>query len=305
VKSSSNATAKIFITFIFISPHIFYVVKKIDTGLKVRAHTTIITYTMSQKVLLPKSVDMSKVTFSDMRTLDNGAKSVYINLDSCPLIIQTPAMFTPFGLSKYNAGDSTETKVGEREKWTLQLAMRDIDTKESMGNFYKLLKSLDASILNAGVEKSKVWFKKQLTPEVLKELCTSLIIYPKDKVTGEITDKYPPMFRITVPVVDGKVACDCYDENKEKLTLNTIDKGSQVTAIIKCNGIWIAGSKFGCSWTPLQLKVINKVGISGYAFLGDDEEDASKQSKKEFVESSDDDEEEPKHVDDDLENLNN
>lgn len=245
---------------------------------------------MSQKVLLPKNVDTSKIGFGDLKTLDNGAKLVYVNLDNKPFIVQTPMdLTTPFGLSKYDDGKPS----AEREKWTVQIALKDIDTNPFVGDFYKMLKELDTLIVDAGVEKSKLWFKKQIAKEVLNELSTSLVIYPKDKVTGEITDKYPPMFRLSVPMINGKIACDCFNANKEKVSLDTIEKGSKITAIIQFSNVWIAGTKFGCSAKVIQLRVVEPTGFSGYAFMPEDDD------QQQRIESSDDEDDIPDPTADD------
>lgn len=243
---------------------------------------------MSQNVNLPKNVDISNLTFSQMNVLKNGGKSVFINLNKGPLIVQTPTMVTPFGLSKYQ--HDTEASKSEIEKWTLQLSLRDIETNKSMSHFYKFLKDLDASVLSECTTNSKLWFKKQYTEDILRELCSPLIIYPKDKVTGEITDKYAPMFRLSVPMIGGQITCDCFDNNKNKVDLSTVDKGSKVRAIIQCSGIWFIGSKFGLSWKVIQLQVQPQTSISGFAFMNDDDCGEEEDPKREFIQTSDDEE---------------
>jgi hypothetical protein len=226
---------------------------------------------MSQQVQLPKNVDFDKVSFSQVKTHPSGAKSVYMNVNNNPLIIQTPVMKTPFGLSKFVNNEDAYQK-GEREKWTLQLALKDFETSTSISNFYKFLKNLDTAIVQAAFENSKAWFNKKQSEDLLKELYSSPLQYPKDK-EGEITDKYPPTFRLTVPVIDGKIACDCYNPSHEKVDLSTIDKGSTVVAIIQATGAWIAGSKFGYSFKVIQMLVTPPSNISGFAFITDGDDD--------------------------------
>lgn len=237
-------------------------------------------------VTLPKNVDAASLTFSQMSILKNGGKSVFINKNNGPFVIQTPLMSTPFGLSKFQQEESK----GEREKWTLQLSIKDVESNVAMANFYKLLKDMDAAILKVCAENSKAWFKKQYNEEILRELMSPLIIYPKDKNTGEITDKYPPMFRLTIPMVDGEIACDCYNLQKEKVSLSTVDKGSKVRAILQCSGIWFIGSKFGLSWRVVQLQVAPPASISGFAFMDDEEPTPAPTSSRKFIEESDDEE---------------
>ena len=95
-------------------------------------------------------------------------------------------------------------------------------------------------------------------------------------------------------------------------------KRSHVNAIVQCVGIWVAGTKFGCSWKVLQMKITPPSTIKGYAFKeiddkvekdidDDDEEDCENEAEAkdimaDAVASSDDDEvEESDDEDDDLE----
>ena len=46
-------------------------------------------------------------------------------------------------------------------------------------------------------------------------------------------------------------------------------KGSQMTAIIECAGIWFAGSKYGLTWRAKQIAIPKSSSkISGFAFKG-------------------------------------
>ena len=77
------------------------------------------------------------------------------------------------------------------------------------------------------------------------------------------------------------------------MVLNTIEKGSKVKAILQCTGVWIAGSKYGCSWKPIQLQVQPQTGFSGFAFVPEDDDEAQR------VESSDDEDNGPDPTADD------
>lgn len=244
---------------------------------------------MSQSVRLPKDINIDSIEFGSLNVLQNGAKTVYMNCKGNPIVTQIPWMKVPFGLSKYAGND--DAPKGEREKWSLQLAFQDLETNKSMGNFFKFLQSLDNTVLNASVANSKLWFKKDISKEVLRELCTSLIIYPKDKKTGEITDAYPPMCRLSIPVVNGIIACPCYNKDKEKVDLATIEKGSKVSVIVQWSGVWIAGSKCGTTGRVIQLLVEPPTHITGYAFVNDLEDPNGLMNENPtYVDSSSDEE---------------
>ena len=46
-------------------------------------------------------------------------------------------------------------------------------------------------------------------------------------------------------------------------------KGAMVKVVLKCNGIWIANGKFGCTWRA-QIRVkVPEGGLRDYAILSD------------------------------------
>ena len=128
-----------------------------------------------------------------------------------------------------------------------------------------------------------------------------------DDETGEPNGKWAPKFQFKIVKRDGKVLADCYDSNKVQLETGGEDavnletmfkKGTKVKMILKCNGLWIASGKFGCTWKAEQIKIVTPVGFSGYAFDDSDDDDdgveLSRQSTApvadNFVDESDEEE---------------
>ena len=79
-------------------------------------------------------------------------------------------------------------------------------------------------------------------------------------------------------------------------------KGARVKAVLKCNGIWIANGKFGCTWRAEQIRVkLPEGGLREYAILSDsDDEEVDSDGVTDakvlttMLEDSTDDEEEEK-----------
>ncbi len=212
---------------------------------------------------------MSKITYSTPKTLDNGGKSIYVGINNRPLIIQTPEMEAPFGMSVWNGDKSVETN-----KCTIELSFKGRETNKSMECFYGMLEQLDTKLVEEGMLNSASWFKKKYnTTEVVDALYTHMLKHYKDKETGDVSDKYPPRFRLSIPFKDNKISCPIYNKNKELIEMSDVEKGSKVTAIVQCLGIWIAGGKFGCTWKVLQLKVQPPASLKGFAFKDVDDDD--------------------------------
>jgi hypothetical protein len=251
---------------------------------------------MANTITLAKDFDASKISYSDVKVNDNGGKTVYVSYDKAPLILQTPQMSVPFGLQKWDNDN--------RIKYTLSLSFKGMDRRNALQSFYSVFETLDSKFVKDGFDNQQSWFKgKKLTsPEVVEALYTPLIQMAKDKNTGEPTDKYPPTFKVTVPSKDGNFICEVYDDKRNQLDLSGVEtKGSNVTAIIQCMGLWMAGGKFGSSWKVLQMQVVPNQRLRSFAFvenpedkvveddLDDDEPDA-KEIMDSAVEKSDDDE---------------
>lgn len=225
---------------------------------------------MQQNILLARNIDLSefesKITFSEPKALENGGKTVYMYYDGKPIIIQTPQMLALFGLSK-------QSYENGQDKYSIPMSFKDKDSRPSLKAFFELMNKLDKKLIQSGLENSTSWFKKKITSDaVVEALYTPQIKFSKDKNTGEITDKYPPTFRLGIPFRDGDFKCSLFNDREPCKYTDLEFKGSKVTAIMQCTGIWLAGGKFGCSWKLLQLRVIQPSTIQGFAFQDVDED---------------------------------
>lgn len=216
----------------------------------------------------PKNIDFSKISFGSVKTNDNGGKSIYIGYGGAPLIIQTPLVTTPFGMSVYNK--DAETMPGEVVKYSAPVNLTD-DTVSS-ANFKKFLISFDKEIINAAVKNSKDWLGKTQKEKVISAFYSPMVNFPKDKETGEIIDKYDPKFKLPLLVRDGVLITKCFNDEKEPVEVSDVPAKSSMRAIIQCTGIWIVGKRFGVSWKVLQL-IVDAPNTMNECWLSDDEGD--------------------------------
>jgi hypothetical protein len=212
-------------------------------------------------ITLAKEFDISNVSASDIRTLDNGGKVAYMSYNGAPLILQTPTMTAPFGLSTWDNDGKGPLK------YSLDLSFKGMDRNAGLQTFYNVLEAIDKRMIDDGLANAATWFKgKKVSKDVLEALYTPLIRHAKDK-NGDITDKYPPTFKVTVPNKEGKPTCEVYDEKRNIVDLMSLQtKGSRVMAIVQWMGLWFAGGKYGTTWKVLQMKVVPNATIRGYAF---------------------------------------
>ncbi len=212
---------------------------------------------------MAKDFDIKHVRLGTLKTLDNGGKIVYINYKGKPLILQTPKLKSPFGLSNWEG------------KYSIDMSLAGYDgTNENVTSFYKALSAIDDLLMEEGMQNGMAWFKRKISSkDVVDALYTRNVKFSKDKATGEFTDKYPPTFKVAIPRRDDAFQCDVYDASRNKIDLNNVEvKGAKVTVLAQCLGVWLAGGKFGCSWKVIQLRVEPQESIHGYAFrdIGDD-----------------------------------
>ena len=84
---------------------------------------------------------------------------------------------------------------------------------------------------------------------------------------------------------DNKIQCKIYDNKKNIFDVNgetddSVDisnilmKGSQIKAVLKCNGIWLANGKFGCTWRAEQIRVkVPEGGLNEFAIESESDDD--------------------------------
>lgn len=251
-------------------------------------------------VITVKEFDINKLSFGDVKKLENNGKYIPMYYNKSPFVIQTPQCHAPYGMNVYR-----DEKTGN-ESFSLELSFKDRDSRPTLQRFFEILNEIDNRVLEETMKNSQAWIRKPPNRDVIEALFTPTIKYPKDKETGEIIDKYPPTYRVKLKKnQNGAFRCECYDHaTKEDLSIEAIMpkmKGSKITSIANCSGVWLAGGKFGISWNASQLLVAVNTGIKKFAFrdLEDDDDESSPGSKDEEittevsndVDTSDDEEE--------------
>lgn len=224
----------------------------------------------TSSIILPESFNANAIRFSDTKVLSNGGKSVYVNYDGNYLVMQTPKMLCPYGISKYD-------EPGKEPKFNLDMSFGQMDDNPGCKSLFNMLKTFDEKLVVDASQNSLSWFKRKSTSvETLRELYTPMIKVARDKETLEPSDRYPPTFKVKLPYRDGKFLCDVYSAKREKLENpnleDLLNKGCRVQVIVQCMGLWFAGGKYGCSWKVIQMKIDeSKSRIKEYAFLDDDD----------------------------------
>lgn len=246
---------------------------------------------MVQDVINVKEFDINKISFSEIKKInDKGGKYISMYYDKSPFVIQTPQSYAPFGVNVFTDVNDNSTSH------SLELSFKEKESRQTLQMWYNILEQIDQKVLDTVLENSQAWIRKPKNKDVVEALFTRSIRIPTDRETGEVIDKWPATYRLKMPKDNkGQFRCIAYDENtKDEVSLDSMIpkmKGSKVTAIATCGGIWVAGGKFGCSWKANQLMILPNTGISKFAFR-DILEDKIGDSRKEEAAAEDDDDDE-------------
>jgi hypothetical protein len=218
----------------------------------------------ASNVVFPNTFAVSKISITQPKVLESGAKAAYLNYEGGKLVLQSAiAMSLPFGLSVYDKNPS-----GTPE-YSIDLSFRGADKNPEIKLFQDRLQDLDAYMIDQGVKNCKSWFKSDLKREVIQAFYTPTVRFAKDK-EGNL-QPYPPTLKIKLRKPNGDFEAKFYDVKgnayKGVPVEDLLAKGVQLTALIECGGVWFAGSKFGLTFRAKQI-IIHKLPerLADFAF---------------------------------------
>jgi hypothetical protein len=229
----------------------------------------ILSNTMS--VIQPTSFNLSKITVSAAKKLDNGSSQAYLNYNGGKLRVQLPSMSVPMDAGDYQGN----------EKYKVQLSFRDRETNPKVAAYYEMLEKIDDFMISHAMANSGPWFKKPgMSRETAADKYTPCIKIAKDKEGNP--KPYPPTQAISLKknAKTGAFDTELYDKEKRLMEgvtpIDVLRRGAEITALLECTGVWITEKGFGLTWKLFQARVDQTAaGLEpGCAILDDDEEGA-------------------------------
>jgi len=163
-----------------------------------------------------------------------------------------------------------------------------------IGQLYNFLKDLEERTIRTAVEKSKLWFGRERKEDVLRDSMKSFISPSVEKVNGEWVPngKYPPSFRMKVPVYDGKVSMEAVDTANKPIALtpenleSVFPKRMEARFVVSPS-IYVSGQGFGVTWRVSYAQVSPGQRVTAaQVFDAEEEEDAPAESEAPAPESS-------------------
>lgn len=235
------------------------------------------------------NLDLSKLTFSDVKTDNHGRKMIFVNYDGGKIMVQTPKMYVPNGLKRWRKKDAVDNKD---DSFEMELSFAGEDNNSEIREFHTKMEQFDEIVKKQIMSHSKEWLGK---PKMSMELIENAFYSPTVRVPmdkeGNILD-YPSRVRakldrerrgddFTGRFLSYKKPATpvlVFDESKALLEMNeenfesVIPKGSQVVAVLELVYLTIT-TKISAKWRLVQAKVArNQQTITGYAMIDDDVE---------------------------------
>lgn len=207
---------------------------------------------MSAAPINLEDIDVSKITFSDLKQLSNGGKMIWINYNKGPMYFKMAATKSPWGVSNYDG------------KLTIQLNLNDACLAK--------IKEIEERIIDEATKNSFAWLKrKDVSSKIISEMFTSSIGYSKDKTTGEINPAYPPTLKLKVTADTAAFASET--EPIVPVNETTITRQSTVTMVGRLSAIYVMGANkttFGTTYKAESMLVGVPAKIGAPKFLFDD-----------------------------------
>ena len=238
------------------------------------------------------AIDVNQITFVLGQKRAGRNPPINMKYNGGNLQIRLPRIGYPGGclVREGETGAKTYTLIGSL-KGCDPYGKTPYTGADDTGKLYNLLGQLENRIIAAAVENSVAWFGKKRSEEAIRDSFKRILSFSTDKVDGEYVPngKYPPSFRVKVPVYDNKVSSEIVDSNRNPVyvtpeTLETKDtpfpKGVEAKLVISGSIYVIAGQGFGVTWRLTDAQVFPQQRMGAAAIFADDDDDAPTQQEE-------------------------
>lgn len=222
----------------------------------------------TQNVMMYTKFDANALTCGECTKNRAGGNQVSLLYNNNRrIVVQTPMMSAPFGLSEY----VPENNAGP-VKYSIDLSFKGHDTDPKVKQFMDIIRTIDERMVSLAVEHSKTWFGKQMSKEIVEELYRPLIKESKQP------EKYAPTMKLKIRpsrnTNDPFGDIQAFNSDKEPFHMKDFQAGSGVKCIIDFSPIWFVNKQFGMTLNLVQLEVKTMPAgkLQGFAFQSDDED---------------------------------
>ena len=214
-----------------------------------------------------RNIESKNVSFVVGQAKSGRNPPINVKYDGANLLIGLPRMSFPGGVlvreSDQPGATTSYTLIGTLKGCDPYAKERAPEGCDDIGHFYNFLLDMEENIIRSAVENSVKWFGKKRSEEAVRDGFKRILSISSDKVDGEYipNGKYPPSFRVKLPVYDGRLSCAVEDNMKNPVyttpdTLTSVfPKGVDVGLVVSGSIYVIAGGGFGVTWRMQAAQV--------------------------------------------------
>lgn len=224
----------------------------------------------NNSVIMYKHFDAGALVCGEQTKNKSGGNQVSLLYNgSKRIVLQTPKMTMPFGVSEY----VPENNVGP-VKYSLDASFKGIPDDARLTAFYDVVRKIDERMVDLAVENSPAWFGKKMSKEIVEELYRPLLKPSKQP------EKYAPTIKFKIrPARDGgsDMNVEAFDSKREKFDMNDFQSGSTVKCIVDFAPVWFVNKQFGITLSVVQLEVVSLPAgkLQGFAFHNESDDEHS------------------------------
>jgi hypothetical protein len=238
-------------------------------------------------ILSPNKIDMSKMNFVVGQAKAGRNPPINMKHDGQNFQIRLPAKVQiPSGVWV------REDAQNGSKSYTLSVPLKGCDPfgrerstdGSETGAIFNFLLDLEDAVVQQAFENSTKWFGKKRSMEGIRESFAKIVSTSSDLVNGERVPngKYPPSFRVKIPVYDGSVKSDIADGNGNPIyatpdsIVSVFPKGISASLVMSGSIYTISGGSFGVTWKLTFARVYPQSKLTAKDVFKDevpDEED--------------------------------
>jgi hypothetical protein len=229
------------------------------------------------------NLDINKVSFGEIRQNAKGGKSVPVKYNGQNLQIRIPKSMYPMGIN------IKENDNGMTYQMSLTLKGCDAYAKERAtsdagehGLLYNFLMDMQEKLLQTANTQSVKWFGKARSRDVLLDTLKQFISPSVEKVDGAWvpSGKYPPSFRMKVPVYSGEVSMDVVGTDGKPVAVDldnlpTIFPKRCEASLVVSPSVYVSGQGWGVTWRITYARVAPPQKMSAADVFADEIEQES------------------------------
>jgi hypothetical protein len=246
-------------------------------------------------ILSPNKIDMSKMNFVVGQAKAGRNPPINMKHESQNFQIRLPAKVQiPSGVWV------REDPQNGSKSYTLSVPLKGCDPfgrerstdGSDTGAIYNFLLDLEDAVIQQAFENSTKWFGKKRSMEAIRDSFAKIVSMSSDMVNGERVPngKYPPSFRVKIPVYDGSVKSDIADGNGNPIyatpdsIVSVFPKGISASLVISGTIYTISGGSFGVTWKLTFARVYPQSKLTAKDVFKDEVADEEDQGEDDLVE---------------------